>query len=72
MNIIHIGVTTQLVFYSDLKSFDDLNPKMLEQIDAFFTNYQKVRGIKFKVLGHSTPKQASHLLTHAMDQKPAA
>jgi hypothetical protein len=52
----------------------DLNPKMLEQIDAFFVNYQKVRSIEFKILRHANHQQANLIMQQAMkmNQKKAA
>jgi hypothetical protein len=31
---------------------------VLKQIKAFFSNYQRVRGVKFEILGHHGPDRA--------------
>ncbi len=67
-----IAIATQSLLYSEIKSLDELNPKVLEQIDAFFVNYQRVRGIQFKVLGHAGPPQAQRILEKSADHKKAA
>jgi len=43
-----IAVADQSVFDSDVNPRDDLNPKMIEQINAFFVNYQKVEASGLK------------------------
>ncbi len=50
-----IAVATASLLYSDLKNIDDLNPKVLKQIEEFFVNYQRVRGVMFRVLGLTEP-----------------
>jgi len=49
-----------------------LNPKVLEQIQEFFVNYQKVRGIEVRILGRAGPREALHILAEARDGKEAA
>lgn len=63
-----IAAAEQSIDYSDVRSLADLNPKVLKQIDAFFVNYQKVRGIDFSVIGHGDGKKAYELLHKATRQ----
>jgi hypothetical protein len=44
---------------------------VLTQIKAFFVNYQRVRGIKVTILGHSGPRKAQYLLKATNRQKAA-
>ncbi len=37
---------------------EDLNPKIVQQIEAFFVNYQKVRGIEVTIRGRAGPPKA--------------
>jgi inorganic pyrophosphatase len=67
-----VAIATQSLLYSDIKTVEDLNPKVLEQIDAFFVNYQRVREIEVKILGHGGPQQAHRILNKAADHKKAA
>jgi inorganic pyrophosphatase len=45
-----IAVAEASVLYAGVKELSDLEPAVLKQIEAFFTNYQRVRNIEFKVL----------------------
>ncbi len=67
-----IAVATASLLYSDLKNIDDLNPKVLKQIEEFFVNYQRVRGVMFKVLGRHGAGRAMEILQAAAEQKHAA
>ena len=60
-----IAAAEQSINYSDVRSLADLNPKVLRQIDAFFVNYQKVRGIDFTVLSHGGSRKAYKILHKA-------
>ena len=67
-----IAVANQSLLYSDTKALKDLNPKMLKQIQDFFVNYQKVRGIEVRILGRAGPREAQRILAEATDGKKAA
>jgi inorganic pyrophosphatase len=67
-----IAVATQSLLYSETRTLKDLNPKLLEQIEAFFVNYQKVRKIEVKILGHADSTEALRILARAADHKKAA
>jgi inorganic pyrophosphatase len=45
-----IAVAEASVLYAGVKELSDLEPAVLKQIEAFFTNYQRVRNIEFKIL----------------------
>jgi inorganic pyrophosphatase len=60
-----IAVANQSLLYSETRTLKDLNPKVLEQIEAFFVNYQKVRKIEVKILGHADPTEARRILAKA-------
>ena len=67
-----IAVAQQSLLYSEFKEIDDLNPTVLKQIEAFFVNYQKVREVKFKIIGRSGPKRAIEILRRAALQSLAS
>jgi inorganic pyrophosphatase len=67
-----IAVANQSLLYSDTKTLKDLNPKVLQQVEEFFVNYQKVRGIEVRILGHAGPREALKILAGARDVKKAA
>ena len=51
---------------SDIKSLKQLNPHILEEIEAFFAGYDRVLGKEFKVLGIRGPKVAGKLINEGM------
>lgn len=67
-----IAVANQSLLYSDTKTLKDLNPKVLQQVEDFFVNYQKVRGIEVRILGHAGPREALKILAAARNVKKAA
>ncbi|PYX21605.1 MAG: inorganic pyrophosphatase [Acidobacteria bacterium] len=67
-----IAVANQSLLYSGTKTLKDLNPKILQQVEEFFVNYQKVCGIEVRILGHAGSREALKILTGATDIKKAA
>ena len=67
-----IAVADQSLLYSEIKTLQDLNPKVVEQIQEFFVNYQRVRGIEVTMLGRAGPREALQILAEARDGKKAA
>jgi inorganic pyrophosphatase len=67
-----IAVATASLLYSELENIDDLNPKVLKQIEEFFVNYQRVRGVTFKVLGRHGADHAVQILRRTARHKHAA
>jgi inorganic pyrophosphatase len=57
---------------SEVRTLADLDPKVLSQIEAFFVNYQRVRGIEFRILGRGGPKEARKILDKGTNRKKAA
>jgi inorganic pyrophosphatase len=53
-----VAIATQSLLYSEIRTLEELNPKVLEQSGAFFVNYQRVRDIEVKIRGHGGPQQA--------------
>jgi hypothetical protein len=60
------------LLYSEVKEIDDLNPTVLQQIEAFFVNYQEVRNVTVKIIRRSGPTRALETLRPAALQKHAA
>ncbi len=67
-----IAVASQSLLYSEVDNLDALNPVVLKQIKDFFVNYQRVRDVKVKILGHYGPERALELLQRAATHKHAA
>jgi inorganic pyrophosphatase len=61
-----IAVAAKSHTHGGIKSIDDLDSTLLEEIEHFFVSYNKERGKKFESLGWRGPKQARSLvLKHA-------
>jgi inorganic pyrophosphatase len=57
-----IAVASQSIRYSDVHDLDDLNNAVLKQVEEFFINYQRVRGVKFKILAREGRRKAARML----------
>jgi len=58
-----IGVAAESHTHSQIKSVSDFDGELLEEIEAFFISYNRVRGKEFKPLGIYGPKRAKRLVT---------
>ncbi len=61
-----IAVAEGSVLYAAVKELSDLEPSVLQQIEQFFTNYQRVRNIDFEVIERGGPKSAVALLRESI------
>jgi inorganic pyrophosphatase len=57
-----LAIATHAHEHSDVRHIDDLRPEMLDEIEAFFENYNKLHGKEFKPVRRSGPKRAGKLL----------
>lgn len=67
-----IAVANQSLLYSEVENLHGLNPVVLKQIKDFFVNYQRVRDVRVKILGHYGPERALEVLQRAATHKHAA
>ena len=63
-----IAVAAGSVLYAVINKLSDLHSGVLTQIEAFFTNYQKVRDIEFKVLERGGPEDAQQVLQRSLQR----
>jgi inorganic pyrophosphatase len=63
-----IAVAEGSVLYGSVKQLSDLDPAVLSQIEAFFTNYQKVRNIEFEVLERAGARSAHEVLNRSWEE----
>ncbi len=61
-----IAVAAQSRDDSEMKSLDDLNCHMLQEIEQFFITYNKEKGKKFRVLRMRGPGQAMKALKKSL------
>jgi inorganic pyrophosphatase len=57
-----LAVATHAHTHAHVKSLDDLRPRLLDEIEAFFRNYNELNGKEFKPTGRSGPKKARKLI----------
>jgi inorganic pyrophosphatase len=57
-----IGVAIHSYSHQDVRSINEVNSSLLDQVEQFFVAYNKGRGKKFKVTGRRGPKRASELI----------
>jgi inorganic pyrophosphatase len=60
------------VLYAKITDIHQLNPAVLDQIEAFFVNYQKLCNVQFIVRGRRGPERAYELQREAGYEKHAA
>jgi inorganic pyrophosphatase len=63
-----IAVANASVLYAGVKELSDLEPAVLKQIEAFFTNYQKVRDIEYEILDRGGSRVAQQLVNQATEE----
>src|SRR4030095_16728473 len=57
-----IAVAEQSLLYAHINHLGDLNRTLLNQVEAFFVNYQKVRDVSFIILAQAGPERALEAL----------
>ncbi|HEY0369939.1 MAG TPA: inorganic diphosphatase [Chthoniobacterales bacterium] len=57
-----IAVSAKSRIHADLKSLDDLNEKLVDEIEHFFVSYNAAKGKQFKPLGRYGPDRARELV----------
>lgn len=62
-----IGIAVHSYSHEDIKSVNDVNKSILDQVEEFFISYNKSRGKKFKVLGVHGPSKAIKRLQQSID-----
>ena len=61
-----IAVATHAQTHQNVKSLEDLRPHLLDEIKAFFIDYNRLRGRKFKSLALSGPSKSRKLIKSGM------
>src|SRR3954463_28871 len=57
-----IGVPVVSQLFADINSTEDFPKKIMEQLEAFFKNYNELSGKQFKSLGSMSPEEAYELI----------
>ncbi|HEY0004849.1 MAG TPA: inorganic diphosphatase [Pyrinomonadaceae bacterium] len=61
-----IAVAADSRTHQDVRSLEDLNDSLLDEIEHFFVSYNQVKGKEFKPLGRFGPKQARSLIAEGI------
>lgn len=64
-----IAVAAESKTHSDVKSINDLNDILIEQIEHFFISYNEAKGKKFKPLGRFGSRKAKSLVEEGIKVK---
>ena len=64
-----IGVAVHAKLHADLKNVKELNPRMLDEIEAFFHDYNILDGKEFQPLKRAGPSTAASLIEQARNKK---
>ena len=64
-----IAIAAQAKLHSDLRSVKELNPRLLDEIEAFFAEYNKMDGKEFESLKRAGPNAAMDLVRKARERK---
>ena len=62
-----LAVATHAHTHAHVQTLDDLRPRLLDEIEAFFETYNALKGKEFKPTDRSGPKKARKLLDEAAD-----
>jgi inorganic pyrophosphatase len=65
-----IAVAENSKTYTDVRSLNDLNKHLIDEITHFFASYNEARGKKFDVLAIKGPQSAMKLLEKSRTAKP--
>jgi inorganic pyrophosphatase len=60
-----IGVASESHIHRAIKSIDQIDPRLLDEIEEFFRSYNEMKGEKFKPLGRHGPARAMALVKKA-------
>jgi len=61
-----IAVSTDSRIHEDIKSINDLNEKLVDEIEHFFKSYNEAKGKKFESLGRFAAQKAKKIVEKGM------
>ncbi len=65
-----LAVAKQSLCYAGIKTTGDLAPGFLDTITSFWTQYEGLRGVGFKILGVKGPAEAARRITQTARAAP--
>ncbi len=67
-----IAVAVHAKLHADLRSAKELNPRILDEIEAFFRDYNAIDGKEFEPVKRCGPNAAPNLIQEAQNRKKAS
>ena len=67
-----LAVATRAHTHSDVNTLEDLRPKMVEEIEHFFSSYNEIKGKTFRPIGRGGPERALELVKAGIERLTAA
>lgn len=64
-----IAVASNSRTHTDIKTLDDLNNALLDQMEHFFISYNEIKGKKFEPLGRFGPEKAKAIVERSIRTK---
>ncbi|HSH37839.1 MAG TPA: inorganic diphosphatase [Chthoniobacterales bacterium] len=64
-----IAVAAKSRTHGNMKSLDQINKELVDEIEHFFVSYNAAKGKKFKPLGRSGPDRAKQLVQEAQEAR---
>ena len=62
-----LGVAKKSVLFGDVTSIEDLNVKLLDQIEHFFVSYNEAKGKTFRVQSRFAPERAGSIVRASVE-----
>ena len=63
-----LAVATKAHTHADIKTLEDVRPKMIEEIEHFFVSYNQTKGKTFKPIGRGGPDRALQLVREGAER----
>ena len=67
-----IAIAVHAKLHADLRSVKELNPRILDEFEAFFRDYNEIDGKEFEPLKRCGPNAALNLIQEAQNRKKAS
>lgn len=64
-----ISVASKARHYADMRSIEELNRHLVDEIEHFFVSYNEIKGKEFKPLGRFGPERARELIEDGIKRK---
>jgi inorganic pyrophosphatase len=63
-----IGVAAESTTHAEVKRLSDVDTTVLSEIEAFFTDYDRIQGHRFRAIGRSGPGTARRIVGNSIEE----